>query len=134
MHKPFLVSAACLGGLAVILGAFGAHALKQYLTADSLAVYETGVRYQMYHAFALALSGMLYGSFSNRWIRLSGNLFLIGIGLFSGSLYLLTLGGDWHHWPVYWAGPVTPLGGLCLIAGWFCLVPGIKSKPGGGKL
>jgi uncharacterized membrane protein YgdD (TMEM256/DUF423 family) len=134
MRKSLLVYAAVMGGLAVIFGAFGAHALKQHLTPDSLAVYETGVRYQMYHAFALALAGMLYGSYPNRWVRLSGQLFLVGTILFSGSLYLLTLGGDWQQWPVHWAGPVTPLGGVCLIAGWFCLVPGVRSKTESGKL
>ncbi|HVZ26332.1 MAG TPA: DUF423 domain-containing protein [Sediminibacterium sp.] len=134
MHRYFLSAAAIMGGLAVVLGAFGAHALKQHLGPDTLAVYETGVRYQIYHAFALALAGILYGSYPNRWIRRSGQLFLVGTFLFSGSLYLLTLGGDWQQWPVRWAGPVTPLGGLCLIAGWFCLIPGIRGKQESGKL
>ncbi len=104
------------GGLGVALGAFGAHALRARLTPDALATFETGVRYQMYHA--LALLAVTY--IVTRWAgsalpSLAGWLFVAGILLFSGSLYLLALTG------VRWLGAVTPFGGLAFIAGWACL-------------
>ncbi len=97
-----------LGGLAVILGAFGAHALKNTLSAPDLEVWKTAVLYHFLHTLAL-------GAFRpGRWPSM---FFLAGIGLFSGSLYLLST-SSLHGMPVSWLGPVTPLGGLLLIAGW----------------
>lgn len=114
----------CIGALsglvAVAAGAFGAHGLKARLAPDLLAVFETGARYQMYHALALVLVGVLalrvspdaQGLSSLKW---AGGLFLAGTLLFSGSLYVLALSGQ------RWLGAVTPLGGLCFLAGWLAL-------------
>ena len=107
-----------LGGLSVMLGAFGAHSLKASLTEKSLATFQTGVQYQFMHSLALILVGILMLSLSeesNKRLNRSGWFFAVGILLFSGSLYSLALGGP------RWLGPVTPLGGLCFIIGWFTL-------------
>eukprot|EP00456_Euglypha_rotunda_P002003 TRINITY_DN104043_c0_g1_i1.p1 TRINITY_DN104043_c0_g1~~TRINITY_DN104043_c0_g1_i1.p1 ORF type:complete len:126 (+),score=6.29 TRINITY_DN104043_c0_g1_i1:20-397(+) len=122
MHKGFLVTAAFLGAIAVMLGAFGAHALKSLLTTDtaSLNAFDTAVRYQFYHVFALALTGVLFAAYPNRSLRAAGILFIMGMVFFSGSLYLLTWGAV-SGIAMRWAGPVTPLGGIMLIIGWLCL-------------
>jgi uncharacterized membrane protein YgdD (TMEM256/DUF423 family) len=109
-----------LGGinaaLAVIFGAFGAHALKARISPEMLAVYHTGSQYHFYHALGLLLIGLLASHFQNeRALQLSGFLMLAGIVLFSGSLYLLALTG------ITWLGAVTPLGGLSFIAAWVVL-------------
>ena len=85
MHKSFLKIATILGALAVILGAFGAHSLKQVVSDNAVITFETGVRYQFYHVFALLITGTLYKDFSNKWMNYAGNLFITGIVLFSGS-------------------------------------------------
>lgn len=117
-----LLAAGCLGaGLAVILGAFGAHALKQRLAETALQTFETGVRYQMYHAFAILAAVWLAERLHSGLPLTAGWLFVAGVVLFSGSIYLLatrTLLGI-ESWA--WLGPVTPLGGLCFIAGWIVL-------------
>ena len=128
MSTRTLIVAACVaGGLAVILGAFGAHALKARLTADQLQSFETGVRYQMYHAFALFACAWLLDR-GAPGAGTAGTLMLAGICLFSGSIYLLatrTLLGieGWR-----WLGPITPLGGLCFIAGWVMLLIAISKN------
>ncbi|MFM8551253.1 MAG: DUF423 domain-containing protein [Nitrospiraceae bacterium] len=103
-------------GLGVAAGAFGAHALKAILPMEMLTVFETAVRYQMYHALALLLTGMLIerdaAQAGRSGLYLAGWLFLAGILLFSGSLYLMALSG------IRWVGAITPVGGLCFIAGW----------------
>lgn len=104
------------GLLSVVLGAFGSHALRDMLTADQLRIYHTGVEYQFYHSLALLLAGILHEKFSNRFTRLSGYAFLLGIILFSGSLYLLTFASNLSAF-----GVVPPIGGLCFIAGWLFL-------------
>jgi len=99
---------------AVLLGAFGAHALKQTLSAhDSIQTWETAVRYQMWHALGLILLSLI--SERQTLPKMTGACFVIGTLLFSGSLYGLALDGP------NWLGPITPLGGLCLIAGWALL-------------
>lgn len=105
----------CLAGLtAVILGALGAHALEEALTAaDTVAAWQTAVDYHMWHALALLLCATLPAS--SRKMRAAVAFFIAGIVLFSGSLYWLAIEGP------RWLGPITPLGGLCLIAGWICL-------------
>jgi uncharacterized membrane protein YgdD (TMEM256/DUF423 family) len=110
-----------LGGigalLAVALGAFGAHALRSQLSADRLAVYQTGTQYQMAHALGLLLIGLLAERRpDNRLLRASGWLLAAGILLFSGSLYVLALSG------VGILGAITPLGGLCFLVGWALLI------------
>lgn len=125
MHKGYLVTAAFIGALSVVLGAFGAHALKSVLSEQSLATYETAVRYQFYHVFALALVGILYKSYPNKFVKTSGRLFIAGIIFFSGSLYLLTYASA-GNLSLLWARPLTPLGGAMLITGWICLALGIR--------
>ena len=117
MHIRFLLTGIVAAALAVLLGAFGAHALKQSLTQEALSIFETGVRYQMYHAFALLATGMLYASFPNRKTIWAGRCFTIGIIIFSGSLYALSL-----LMPNYRIiGAITPLGGMSFITGWFLM-------------
>ena len=125
MHKGFLITATTLGALSVILGAFGAHALKKMVPEETLQIFETAVRYQFYHVFAIALAGILYQSFTNSLIQWAGVCFMVGILFFSGSLYVLTYAKTIQSSSFNWAGPVTPLGGLFLIAGWILLAIGI---------
>lgn len=114
MGQFFLAASAISGFLAVALGAFGAHALKQRLSADMLAVYETAVQYHFYHTLALLAVAVLMAG-GAQGLKLSAMLFLVGTLIFSGSLYALALSG------VKILGAVTPIGGLCLLAGWACL-------------
>ncbi len=124
MHKRFLIMAAYLGALSVALGAFGAHALKDHLTQQELNTFETAVRYQFYHVFALALTGLLYKGYPNKKLIYAGNCFQLGILFFSGSLYSLSLLGSTHF---AWIGAITPLGGIFFISAWILLALGIKS-------
>jgi uncharacterized membrane protein YgdD (TMEM256/DUF423 family) len=122
MHKGFLKIAALIGALGIMLGAFAAHAIKSRVAADVLQIFETGVRYQMYHCFAIFVTAILYKEFPTKNIVWAGKLFLIGIIIFSGSLYLLTyikaIGAD----NFLWLGAVTPFGGIAFIAGWLLLL------------
>lgn len=117
---------AALGGvsalMAVALGAFGAHALRARLTPDLLAVFETGARYQMYHALAILAAGFAYGRWATSQSLWAGWLFVAGTLVFSGSLYVLALTG------VRWWGAVTPLGGLCFLLGWIALIWGALAE------
>lgn len=132
MHKGYLTTAAWIGAVSVALGAFGAHTLKSILTEQSLGVFETAVRYQFYHVFALALTGILYKNSPNAFVKNAGRLFIIGIILFSGSLYALTYASA-NNLTFRWAGPLTPLGGAMLMAGWISLALGIgKTSPASG--
>jgi uncharacterized membrane protein YgdD (TMEM256/DUF423 family) len=116
MHRIFLLGSIC-GGLAVILGAFGAHILESRLAPEMLTSFETGVRYQMYHALALLAAAWASGRWAaSRLPAAAGWLFLAGIVLFSGSLYALAITG------VRWLGAITPFGGVALAGGWFCLL------------
>jgi uncharacterized membrane protein YgdD (TMEM256/DUF423 family) len=110
--RKTLAIAGALIALATILGAFGAHALKAHLSQDKLAVYETAVRYHFFHALGLLAIGVLMRSIDGELLRWSALLVLVGIILFSGSLYLLTFGAPRS------LGVITPLGGLALIVGW----------------
>ncbi|HMP75695.1 MAG TPA: DUF423 domain-containing protein [Kiritimatiellia bacterium] len=125
----FLLTAACIaGGTAVILGAFGAHALKGRLTPESLASFETGVRYQMFHALALFAAAWLAERTAGGLPLAAGALWSIGILLFSGSIYLLATRALFGIEGWRWLGPVTPLGGLCLIAGWIVLLIAVVKR------
>ncbi len=106
---------AIAGAIGVLLGAFGAHGLKSRVDADLLAVFETGVRYHMYHALALLAVGWAATRWPGTWVSTSGWLFLVGIVVFCGILYLMTLTG------ARWLGAVTPLGGVAFISGWIAL-------------
>lgn len=107
--------AALLGALAVAAGAFGAHALRARLEPRLLEVFETGARYQMYHAIAMLAAAWIVTRFPGSLANASGWLFLAGTVLFSGSLYAMAFTG------IRALGAITPLGGVCFIAGWGCL-------------
>ncbi len=124
MNTKWLAIAAINGFLAVAAGAFGAHALKGTLDADAMNAYDVGVRYQMYHALALLAVASVCHARPSRAIRAAGICMLIGIVLFTGSLYGLTL-LNWR-----WLGPVTPIGGVFLLVGWLLLaVGGARNTP-----
>jgi len=116
MSRSFLFIGAVINLLGVAAGAFGAHALRNRLSADMLAVFETGVRYQMYHGFAILLVALAIGHFgSARLLLISGWSFVGGVVLFSGSLVALALTD------VRVLGAITPLGGVLFLVGWVCL-------------
>ncbi|HEX7902708.1 MAG TPA: DUF423 domain-containing protein [Chitinophagaceae bacterium] len=129
MHKRFLTAGAVFGGLAVALGAFGAHGLEK-VTADAKTLhgFQTGVEYQLYHALALLAVAIVFEKFPNSLVRWAGNLFIAGILLFSGSLYLLTFLKIQGSSVMSIVGPVTPIGGLLIIGGWVCLLAGVLKK------
>jgi uncharacterized membrane protein YgdD (TMEM256/DUF423 family) len=128
MHKTFLITGSLLAALAVILGAFGAHGLKKITTPETVATFQTGVQYQVYHAFALLIVAILYEKFTNNFTHYAGVLFIVGIILFSGSLYALTALKATEKMGLSGIGILTPFGGLCFIAGWLLLVAGILKK------
>ncbi|TNE50076.1 MAG: DUF423 domain-containing protein [Bacteroidetes bacterium] len=128
MTEKMIQRAAIFGALAVIIGAFGAHGLKPHLDAYQQGIFEKGVQYQFYHTLALLGAGLASRFFQpSNWLRWSSRLFQLGILCFSGSLYLLAC-RDLLPFPVGWAGPVTPLGGLCFIGGWIGLLLGIRRQ------
>lgn len=129
MHKKFITTGALLGAIAVALGAFGAHGLKKIVEPETVQTFQTGVQYQMYHALALLLTGLLYEKCFQKFARIAGILFIIGIILFSGSLYLLTVGKAAETASFDNTGIITPFGGVCFIAGWlFLFLAAIRSK------
>jgi uncharacterized membrane protein YgdD (TMEM256/DUF423 family) len=128
MNKSFLSIAALLGALSVVLGAFAAHSLKEMVGPDTVAVFETGVRYQFYHVFALFLVALLSEKITNKWMIWAGNCFITGIILFSGSLYALTALKIAENSHLKLVGIATPIGGLFFIAGWLFLWVGVTKK------
>ena len=129
MRKNYIIAAAIFGGLAVAIGAFGAHGLEN-ITKDEkiLHGFQTGVQYQMYHALALLALAILFESFSSQLMRWAANCFITGILLFSGSLYLLTFLKIEGSTAIRFVGPITPIGGLFFIAGWLLLLLAVKKK------
>jgi uncharacterized membrane protein YgdD (TMEM256/DUF423 family) len=127
MHKQFLIMATCIGSLTVALGAVGTHTLKKAVSANAVEVFETAVYYQFIHVFALALAGILFKEYTNRYIKAAGFLFMAGMVLFCGSLYLLTYAKAAVRPGFEWLGPITPLGGICFIMGWLFLARGVFS-------
>jgi len=115
MTHLFAIAGALMAFVAVAAGAFGAHALRTRLSPESLAVFETGVRYQMYHALALIAAAWVATRAPGTLAQWAGWLFIVGIVFFSGSLYTLALTG------IRWMGAITPLGGVAFLAGWLCL-------------
>src|SRR4051812_40862529 len=113
MHKGFLRTAAILGALSVAIGALGAHKLKDMVSQYALNTFETAVRYQFYHVFALMMAGVLYKDFTYRTTIWAGRLFIAGIVLFSGSLYFLAFMQAAVKPGYAWIGAITPVGGLC---------------------
>ena len=120
MKQFVLVVAGIYGILSVILGAFGAHAFKEILSPEKLVSFETGVRYQMYHAIILLIIGLTL-SFSSPLERWAAICFIIGVIFFSFSIYFLTFAEHWNL-NLRFLGPITPIGGLFLIAGWGLLI------------
>jgi uncharacterized membrane protein YgdD (TMEM256/DUF423 family) len=129
MNIFFIRTAAVLGAISVATGAFAAHTLKSIVTADVLQIFETAVKYQFYHVFALLATGMLYKQYAAKKLLWAGWLFIAGIVLFCGSLYLLCLLKHLYPADRSWVGAITPLGGLCFIAGWLLLAAGLRTKP-----
>jgi uncharacterized membrane protein YgdD (TMEM256/DUF423 family) len=116
MQKIFLVLGALLGVLSVMIGAFGAHALKKTLIANGRTdVFETAVKYQFYHAFGLLFLGLLLFKVQHKLLDYAGISFITGILIFSGSLYILCITN------IKWLGAITPIGGLAMIIGWLLI-------------
>ena len=115
MHRTFAMLGAIFGFIAVAGGAFGAHALRARLAPADLAIFETGARYQMYHALALFAAAWVVSREPSTAATAAGWLFVAGTVIFSGSLYLLALTDT------RWLGAITPIGGVCFLAGWICL-------------
>ena len=119
MNYTFLKLGSFFALLGVVLGAFGAHGLKNYLTINQLATFDTGIRYQFYHALALILLAILTAPMKNsQWLRRAGWLFTAGIICFSGSIYLLACREFLGIESWWWLGPITPIGGTFFIIGW----------------
>ena len=113
--KLHMVTGGLLGLSSVLLGAFGAHGLRNLVSAASISSWQTGVSYQMFHALALLIIGLWLRQGGAKLLNWAAILFCLGVLTFSGSIYLLVL------FQISWIGPITPLGGLLLIAGWLCL-------------
>ncbi|OSZ78313.1 hypothetical protein CAP35_08640 [Chitinophagaceae bacterium IBVUCB1] len=128
MHTNAIRTGAFFAAIAVILGAFGAHALKQVLTPELLQTFETGVRYQFYHSFALLATGILYGTFGHKLIKYAVVCFATGIILFSGSIYALVMLKSGGQVGLGGLGILTPIGGLFFILGWVMLLIGVSAK------
>ena len=130
-QNKIIGTAAVLGALSVAIGAFGAHGLEGLveagkLTDHDLKTFETGVRYQFYHTFALLAVGLGYHMLNAKMAKFATTLFLIGVIIFSGSLYRLLLSEPLLGTRLSWLGAITPLGGLSFIAGWFFLFRSTK--------
>jgi uncharacterized membrane protein YgdD (TMEM256/DUF423 family) len=128
MHKAYLITGCVFAGLAVVLGAFGAHGLKKLVALETVASFQTGVQYQMYHAFALLILAIVYERWTNNYIQYAGFFFIAGILLFSGSLYLLVSFKAMNKVIFPAIGFITPIGGLLFITGWVLFVLGLLKK------
>ncbi len=129
MKKSMLIKGSILGGLAVIFGAFGAHALKEVLTPEQLISFETGVRYQMYHALVLVLLFIISLKVNHVYFNRAAQFIFWGVILFSGSIYLLTLKNMLGIETLKYVAPITPIGGALIIVGWmFILLGALKIK------
>ena len=128
MQKLFLIIGAILAGLAVALGAFGAHGLKKIADAETVAIYQTGVQYQMYHALALLLVGAMIDRLSQGTAGYAGFLFMGGIVLFSGSLFFISSLKAMNKVVPTAIGIMTPIGGMLFITGWLLLLIAIIRK------
>ncbi len=128
MQKSFLIIGTILAGLAVVLGAFGAHGLKKLVGPETISTYQTGVQYQMYHALALLILGVLYERLQNSLLNFAGIFFIGGVVLFSGSLYLLASLNAMNKVGTTGIGLITPIGGLLFIIGWILLLISLLKK------
>ena len=120
MRMNFMLAASIFGGLAVVIGAFGAHGLESLLDEKTLKTFHTGVEYQFYHVFALLFVGLLQKNSPSRLLNVAGSLFIIGILVFSGSLYAYVLTG------IHQFGMITPIGGLAFIIAWLLLAVSVS--------
>jgi uncharacterized membrane protein YgdD (TMEM256/DUF423 family) len=123
MVASWFATGAALCGLGVLLGAFGAHGLRERLTPEMLAVFETGVRYHLVHGLAVMTVALAAARWPSALITSAGWLFVAGIVIFSGSLYVLSITG------IRWLGAITPVGGLCFTIGWLVLALGAMRAP-----
>lgn len=128
MQKTYLVLGSVLAGLGVALGAFGAHGLKKWVGPETIATYQTGVQYQLYHAVALLVVGVLQTRWTNTFLQLSGLCFVVGTVLFSGSLYLLASFKAMNREAGLGVVLLTPVGGVFFILGWILLLAGILRR------
>lgn len=128
MQKIFLIIGTVLAGLAVVLGAFGAHGLQKVVAPERVAIYQTGVQYQMYHALALLAIGILSERFASNFVPYAGVFFVAGVIFFSGSLYLIVSLYAMNKTVPKLVGIMTPIGGLFFIIGWVCLLIGLLKK------
>ncbi len=124
-NKNWLITASLLAGLAVAAGGFGAHGLKKLVEPQYVDTFKTGAQYQFYHALAIGLASLISQFIDNQWIKRVNWSFLLGIILFSGSLYILTLAKVLNTEGVNWFGIITPLGGLFFLFGWISLAWGV---------
>ena len=125
-NKNWFITASILAGLAVAAGAFGAHGLKKIVEPQFVDTFKTGAQYQFYHALAIGLTTLTSQFMDNVWIKRANYSFFWGVLLFSGSLYVLTLGKVIGLEGVNWAGPITPIGGLFFLMGWLSLAWGVQ--------
>lgn len=128
VYKSALIWAFIFAILAVIIGAFGAHKLKEMMSPELLASFETGVKYQFYHVFALAIAGLLYAAYPSPKIAYATWAFVLGIFLFSGSIYLLTYMKSTQDIGLGKLGLITPIGGLSFVVGWIFLLLALFDK------
>ena len=110
--RDWIITGAVMAAIAILLGAFGAHGLKNKITADYLIVFDTGVKYHFYHSLGLMIIGILAFHFPSESLNIPSIFFVVGICLFSGSLYVLSIT------ELKWVGAITPVGGLSFIIGW----------------
>ncbi|MGL4522434.1 MAG: DUF423 domain-containing protein [Bacilli bacterium] len=120
--QSFIRIGAVSGAVVVALGAFGAHALKEMVSVAALGNWETAVKYQMFHTIGILIVALLHKMYSNKLLTTAGVCFLVGIFIFSGSLYILVLSG------IKWLGAITPIGGVSFIIGWICLGLSFKKE------
>ena len=128
MDKQFLSISFILGAIAVAFGAFGAHALRELVDEKAIQTWQTAVQYHFYHLFAIALVAILLKQGTNAWYKRAGYLFIAGILVFSGSLYTMILLKATGATSVNWLGAITPIGGVCFIAGWLFLLIGARKN------
>ena len=128
MDKQFSSISFILGAIAVSLGAFGAHALRELVDEKAIQTWQTAVQYHFYHLFAIALVAILLKQGTNAWYKRAGYLFIAGILVFSGSLYTMILLKETGATSVNWLGAITPIGGVCFIAGWLFLLIGVRKN------
>jgi uncharacterized membrane protein YgdD (TMEM256/DUF423 family) len=127
-NKDFLMAATILAALAVALGAFGAHGLKQLVTPEKVEIFKTGVQYQFNHALGIAIMALVSQFIESPWLRRSAICFSLGILFFSGSLYLLTLFVVLNIEGGKWVGAITPIGGVFFLLGWIFLTIAISKS------